>query len=237
MRLPQIVWLRRDLRMADQPALFAAANAGPVIPVYVLDDARAGDHAYGGASRWWLHHSLDSLTASLAKRHSQIVLRRGDAPQILAALAHRTGAGAIHAIRHYEPWWKEAEDELRDALNDMGDGQCELCLYDGNYLMPPGSVTTGAGEPYKIYTPFSKTLLAYMPPRSTLGEPDALSSPTYGRKVMIWLIGGCCPPRLIGQEECVISGRLANARHMPGLIGGWAKWRLMTRGGTFPLRI
>lgn len=177
MRLPQIVWLRRDLRMADQPALFAAANAGPVIPVYVLDDARAGDHAYGGASRWWLHHSLDSLTASLAKRHSQIVLRRGDAPQILAALAHRTGAGAIHAIRHYEPWWKEAEDELRDALNDMGDGQCELCLYDGNYLMPPGSVTTGAGEPYKIYTPFSKTLLAYMPPRSTLGEPDALSSP------------------------------------------------------------
>ncbi|PIW55184.1 MAG: deoxyribodipyrimidine photolyase, partial [Sphingomonadales bacterium CG12_big_fil_rev_8_21_14_0_65_65_10] len=48
MSSPQIVWLRRDLRLVDQPALHAAAKTGPVIPVYVLDDERAGDHAYGG---------------------------------------------------------------------------------------------------------------------------------------------------------------------------------------------
>ena len=90
MSAPQIVWLRRDLRLADQPALHAAALAGPVIPVFVLDDDRAGDHAYGGASRVWLHHSLDSLSRSLASRHCRIVLRRGDAPQILAAIAAQT---------------------------------------------------------------------------------------------------------------------------------------------------
>ncbi|MBX7496258.1 DNA photolyase family protein [Qipengyuania sp. 6B39] len=173
MTSPQIVWLRRDLRMADQSALHAAAKAGPVIPVYVLDDDRAGDHAYGGASRWWLHHSLESLGASLGARHSRIVLRKGDAPQILAAIADETGASCIHAIRHYEPWWKEAEDELRDALGS----DRELCLYDGNYLMPPGSVTTGSGDPYKIYTPFSKSMLECMPPRDVLGEPETISSP------------------------------------------------------------
>ncbi|MBU1755957.1 MAG: deoxyribodipyrimidine photo-lyase, partial [Alphaproteobacteria bacterium] len=70
MSAPQIVWLRRDLRLADQPALHAAAQAGPVIPVFVLDDDRAGDHADGGASRVWLHHSLDSLSRSLGARHS-----------------------------------------------------------------------------------------------------------------------------------------------------------------------
>ena len=79
MTKPQIVWLRRDLRLADQPALYAAAQEGPVIPVYVLDDAAAGDHAYGGASRWWLHHSLESLGNSLARHKSKIVRRRGDA--------------------------------------------------------------------------------------------------------------------------------------------------------------
>ena len=101
------------------------------------------------------------------------MLRRGDAPQILAAIAAQTGAACIHAIRHYEPWWKEAEDELRDALGE----DAALKLYDGNYLLPPGAVTTGSGDPYKIYTPFSKSMLERMPPRDTLGEPDTVSSP------------------------------------------------------------
>ena len=173
MSSPQIVWLRRDLRMADQPALYAAAQAGPVIPVYVFDQDRAGDHAYGGASKVWLHHSLESLGKSYGARNSRIVLRRGDAPQVLAALADETGATCIHAMRHYEPWWKEAEDELRDALGE----DTKLCLYDGNYLLPPGSVTTGSGDPYKIYTPFSKAMLERMPPRDPLPEPATIHSP------------------------------------------------------------
>ena len=80
MTAPHIVWLRRDLRMADQPALHAAAQAGPVIPVFVYDDQRGGDHAYGGASKVWLHHSLECLGKSYGGRNSRIVLRRGDAP-------------------------------------------------------------------------------------------------------------------------------------------------------------
>ena len=79
MTKPQIVWLRRDLRMADNPALYSAAQQGPVVAVYVLDDEAAGDHKYGGASRWWLHHSLESLSKSFGARNSRIVLRRGDA--------------------------------------------------------------------------------------------------------------------------------------------------------------
>ena len=173
MSSPHIVWLRRDLRMADQPALHAAAEAGPVIPVYVLDDASAGDHAYGGASRWWLHHSLESLAKSLGARHSRIVLRRGDAPTVLAALAKETGAAAVHAIRHYEPWWRKAQTELREALPD----DCTLELHDGNYLAEPGAVQTGSGGAYKIYTPFSKAVLAQMPPRDELPEPETIPLP------------------------------------------------------------
>lgn len=86
MARPQIVWFRRDLRLADQPALVAAIAAGPVIPVYILDDVSPGDRAMGGASRWWLHHSLASLANDLAGMGSRLILRRGDAAEELAKL-------------------------------------------------------------------------------------------------------------------------------------------------------
>ncbi|WP_095011175.1 cryptochrome/photolyase family protein [Tsuneonella mangrovi] len=169
MTAPVIVWLRRDLRLADQPALYAAANAGPVIPVYVLDDDAAGDHAYGGASRWWLHHSLQNLSRSLTKFGSRVVLRRGDAVSELCKLAEETGAVTVHAIRHYEPWWRKAQGKLAKEL--------DLQLHDGNYLMPPGAVTTGSGDPYKIFTPFSRSLLEFMPPRECRPKPETIQSP------------------------------------------------------------
>ncbi|WP_299192881.1 deoxyribodipyrimidine photo-lyase [uncultured Erythrobacter sp.] len=166
---PQIVWLRRDLRLADNPALYAAAKLGPVIAVYVLDDARAKDHAYGGASRWWLHHSLDSLGKSFAQRHARIVLRKGDTVEELLKIAKETGAKTIHANRHYEPWWRNAQK----ALGEKHD----LQLYDGNYLHSIGSVKTGSGGQYKIYTPFSRAVRAQFPPRDMVPEPETLSSP------------------------------------------------------------
>ncbi|MBI1401830.1 MAG: deoxyribodipyrimidine photo-lyase [Porphyrobacter sp.] len=169
MSSPQIVWLRRDLRLADNPALYRAAKAGPVVCVYVLDDESPKHHAYGGASRWWLHHSLESLSNSLAQRHTKLILRRGDAVEELAKLAAEVGASTIHANRHYEPWWRKAQKKLAERL--------DLQLYDGNYLMPPGSILTGSGEPYKIYTPFSRAMRSAFPPRDELPAPETLSSP------------------------------------------------------------
>lgn len=122
-----LLWLRQDLRLHDQPALAAAAHQGPVIPVYILDDDAPGDWRIGGAQRWWLHHSLTSLGKALEQEGSRLILRRGDAVAILTGLMERTGADAIHAIRHYEPWWRKAEDALGERL----------CLHDGNHLAPP----------------------------------------------------------------------------------------------------
>ncbi len=171
MSSPHIVWLRRDLRLVDNPALYHAAKAGPVIAVYVLDDERPSAHRYGGASRWWLHHSLASLSQSLAAHGSRLVLRRGDAVEQLRQIAQETGARTVHANRHYEPWWRKAQGELKERI--------DLKLYDANYLLPPGAVVTGSGTPYKIYTPFSKATLEQLPPRDALPEPEALSTPDH----------------------------------------------------------
>jgi len=169
MNEPHILWLRRDLRLADNPALFEAAQNGPVIAVYILDDDAAKSHAYGGASRWWLHHSLADLGRRLEQRGSRLILRKGDCVEHLTAIARECGAKTIHANRHYEPWWRNAQRALSERIN--------LQLYDGNYLTHMGSITTGTGGQYKVYTPFSRAVRAQFPPRDLVPEPDTLIAP------------------------------------------------------------
>ena len=166
----QIVWFRRDLRLADQAALAAAAKAGPVIPVYILDDETPKHRAMGGASRWWLHHSLASLDHSLRAMGSRLILRRGKSDEELAAIRREVEACTVHALRHYEPWWRNAERAIAKAI--------ELELHEGNYLVPPGSVVSGSGRPYKIYTPFWRTLVQRMPPSQPLVSPDRIAQPS-----------------------------------------------------------
>lgn len=169
MTTPSIIWFRRDLRLSDQAALAAAAAEGPVIPVYVLDDDTPKHRAMGGASRWWLHHSLNALDAALREKGSRLILRRGKCDAVLAELAEETGAGRVHCIRHYEPWWRNAEKAVAKRL--------DLVCHDGNYLAPPGSVTTGSGSPYKIYTPFWRALQERMPPEKPSQRPRSIDAP------------------------------------------------------------
>ena len=79
-----ICWFHQDLRIGDHPALDAAikaaeANCATVVPLYILDDAASGRWAMGGASRWWLHHSLTDLNQGLSRLGAGLVVRCGDA--------------------------------------------------------------------------------------------------------------------------------------------------------------
>ena len=170
MTAPSIVWLRRDLRLSDQAALLAACAAGPVVPVYVLDDETPQHRKMGGASRWWLHHSLAALAAALEAKGSQLILRRGKCDTVLAALAEQVGAREVHALHHYEAWWRIAERAVGQALT--------LHLHHGNYLAPAGSVLTGSGTPFKIFTPFWRALQAKMlPPAQPTAVPQSIPAP------------------------------------------------------------
>ncbi|MBB6124802.1 cryptochrome/photolyase family protein [Sphingobium subterraneum] len=174
MSKPTLLWLRRDLRLRDQAALLAAVEEGPVIPVYILDDHGPKYRIMGAASRWWLHHSLAALDAALRARGSRLILRRGKAADVLAALADESGAGRVHAIAHYEPWWRNAERDVAKRL--------DLVCHDGNYLLPPATVKTGSGGPYKIFTPFSRAVVEHMPPPAPRPAPAHMSAPDHWPK-------------------------------------------------------
>ena len=105
-----LVWFRQDLRTADNPALFEAAKNGPVVPVFVLEDpAQTGEtHPLGGASKWWLHHSL----ANLAQKLPGLVVCRGDARHVIPQIARETGARSVYWNRCYEPHAIERDTEI-----------------------------------------------------------------------------------------------------------------------------
>jgi len=142
-----IVWFRQDLRIADNPALSAAAARGPVLPLYILDDVNAGSWRPGGASRWWLHRSLDALSADLGG----LVLRRGNAREILPDLVKASGATAVFWNRCYEPYAIARDTAIKADLQKQG---VEVQSFNGSLLHEPWDVKTGAGGPFKVYTPF-----------------------------------------------------------------------------------
>ena len=168
---PVILWFRQDLRLADQAALAAAVRDGPVIPVYVLDDHAPRQWKMGGASRWWLHHSLRSLDNDLREKGSRLILRRGRSIDQIIQIAEETGARRVHALHHYEPWWRNAEKAIAKKL--------DLCLHDGALLLPPGAVRTGTGTSYRIYTPFARAVMEHMPPAAPVPAPSRIDGPRH----------------------------------------------------------
>lgn len=165
-----IVWLRNDLRIADNSALAAAIKAGgSVVPVYVLDDEPAGARKLGAASRWWLHHSLARLARDLKALGAPLILRRGPAEVELAEVQRVTGAARVEAHRGYQAWERGQEQRVRQVLGAAGAG---LHLHTGNLLFEPDTVETQSGEPFRVFTPYSRVVM-----RRTVGMPAGQPSP------------------------------------------------------------
>ena len=172
---PVILWFRQDLRLTDNPALQAAADTGqPVIPVYILDEESPDVRRHGGASRWWLHHSLRSLAASLEERGATLVLHRGPAADVIARLQRDTGATRVFWNRLYEPALIERDRGIKAALGDSG---VEAQSYNGSLIREPWEIQTKTGKPYGVFTPFWKALLEQGVSGSALPAPARIPGP------------------------------------------------------------
>ena len=170
---PLILWFRCDLRLADNPALaHAVATRRPIIPVYIIDNAGEG-RPRGAASLWWLDKSLRALSDALAATGASLILRRGDSEAELRRLIAETGADAVIMNRLFEPdaWTRDAD--IAHGLKDEG---VECRGFNGALLSTPGSVLTGSGGPYKVFTPFKNALLGSAGPPALTAAPHAIDT-------------------------------------------------------------
>ncbi len=172
---PTLVWLRRDLRLTDQPALHAARErGGPVIPVFIHAPEEEAPWQPGAASRWWLHHSLQALDDDLRARGSRLTLRAGPSLDTLRTLVRETGATAVYWNRLYDPAFVQRDPDIQAGLRTDG---IEARGFNAHLLVEPWEIETGQGHPYKIFSPFWKTCLKHGIDQDPLPAPAVLPAP------------------------------------------------------------
>src|SRR4051794_39822817 len=169
---PAVVWLRDDLRMSDNPALsHAVASGRPVVVIFVLDDSGTAARRLGAASRWWLHHSLAAIDASLRKRGNRLVVRQGDATEAVAAVLRKTGAAHLFLNRRYAPGEREQDRRVQVAARSLG---VETDDFAASLLHEPGEVRNAEGEHFGVFTPFWRSFRRGGEPRAPLPAVESV---------------------------------------------------------------
>ncbi len=166
-----LVWFRgKDLRVSDHAPLVDACRDGEVVPVFVLDPyffaperARAYPHRMQ-----FLLESLDSLEKNIEKLGSRLCYLEGKSAKVIPAAALAARADRVVAHRWVEPFARERDRRVADALGDR------FALYEGATLVPPGTIRTGGGTPFSVYTPFSRVARRAVSSAKPLAAPRSL---------------------------------------------------------------
>jgi deoxyribodipyrimidine photo-lyase len=144
-----IWWIRRDLRLTDNQALLEAMRAADlVVPVFILDPKLLRSHYVGEKRLAFLYAGLGSLKEQLELRGAQLIIRHSSPVQALRSIMAESGAEAIFAESDVSPYARQRDDWVADQL--------PLRLCGSPAIQPPGSVTKRNGEPYTIFTPYSR---------------------------------------------------------------------------------
>lgn len=168
-----IMWFRNDLRTHDNAALFTVCQQSNVIPLYILDE-NAG-RSLGSAKKWWLHHAIQELSENIERLGGKLVLRSGDEASILKQLIAETGATTVCWNRRYEPSCIEKDTALKSELSGLG---IDVKSFSGFLLHEPTQVTTKAGTPFRVFTPFWRAMDSQVTEAPPLPEPDELTQQT-----------------------------------------------------------
>jgi deoxyribodipyrimidine photo-lyase len=156
---PTVLWFRRDLRLADHPALVAAAGAGPIVALFVLDPALLGP---AGAPRTaFLYRCLRALDESIGGR---LVVRSGDPVDVVPAVAGEAGAETVFVSADFGPYGRRRDHEVGGALKAGGR---RLTGVGSPYAVDPGRVVKQDGTPFRVFSPFSRAWRAHGWPAPT----------------------------------------------------------------------
>ncbi len=150
-----IHWFRRDLRLSDNVALHRAVeNSIEVVPVYVSSVWKGEHHWTGPGRQSFLCGCLESLSKNIAHIGGRLVFRRGDVREELEGLINESRAEAVYWNRDPDPHGRRVENSVRELCREKG---IEFHDYQDIVMHEPSEVLTSSGNPYKVYTPYSRT--------------------------------------------------------------------------------
>lgn len=208
-----IVWFRRDLRLIDQPALFyASKHYDQIIALYIhSDDA---EYPIGGASRWWLHHSLSALNESLEAKQSRLIIRRGSCLEVLEKIIKESGADAVFWNRLYEPDIIACDSRIKETLTQKG---LIVKSFNASLLNEPWAVTKSDGQPYKVFTAYMNACIKQFPfahkplptPKTLPNTPDHIKSDSVKKLALLSNMGwdktfySCWQPGEVGAHHAL----------------------------------
>lgn len=166
-----LIWLRRDLRVADQPALEAALAAGLTpVPLYIHDEPTS-HWPLGAASAWWLHHSLCALDRELQALGTHLRIQSGSSETVLLQTSKALGASHVFWNRLYEPLAVARDQGIKQRLREAG---LRVESFNAGLLREPWELRKADGDPYRVFTPFWKALLKSGPIRPATAAPQTL---------------------------------------------------------------
>ncbi len=145
--MTSVLWLRRDLRLRDHPALHEAAADGPVVVLFVLD--RALLKPAGAPRVAFLYRTLRALDADLREHGGRLLVRRGNPADAVPLVAREAKADSVHVSADFGPYGTGRDKKVDEALGDV-----PLVRTGSPYAVSPGRVRTGDGAAFKVYTPF-----------------------------------------------------------------------------------
>jgi deoxyribodipyrimidine photo-lyase len=174
-QLPVVMWFREDLRLSDNPALHAAAATGqPLLCVYIDDRVSADIRPLGGASRWWLHHSLTALDNSVQQRGARLHVLHGPADDCLNRLVQASSATGVVWNRRYGSGERRLDERIKIALKGRG---VDARSFKGALLNEPWDVTSrSTGDPMKVFTPYWRRAREVFKPSPLLPAPERIST-------------------------------------------------------------
>lgn len=167
--MKSIVLFRNDLRLDDNEAIARAARAGHVLPVYIHDSESITEQ--GGATKVWLHHSLQELSRRIGIQGGTLVLHKGDTASLLTELCSTLDIRNVYVNERFDPRGIAADKNLLLTLKEQ---QIDLHICSGNVLCHPNKPTNKEGAPFKVFTPFYRwyqqnVLLGIQPPKPCNG--------------------------------------------------------------------
>jgi deoxyribodipyrimidine photo-lyase len=168
-----VVLFNRDLRVHDHPALAAAAKAEQVVPLFVFDERLLGSRFAAPNRVAFMLEALHDLDEALRKAGGRLFVRHGDPVREAIAVARECGATALHVSADWSAYARARERRLARACEEE---RIEFTAHPGVTVVPPGAVTPGGGDHFKVFTPYHRAW-SQLPWRQGDGAPRKLSVP------------------------------------------------------------